>query len=99
MEIKQLEPKEKVVTFFGEIKSATVETTIKEIVKINLTDRVYIQECAKWAVDNKLPPMAVTLSPIQLYLSTYGGDATMDSLYMTLLRPRILPLRLSAWVK
>ena len=73
MEIKQLEPKEKVITFFGEIKSATVEATIKEIVKINLTDRAYAQQCAQWAIDNKQSPMAVTLTPIELYLSTYGG--------------------------
>ena len=73
MEIKQLEPKEKVLTFFGEIKSATVEATIKEIVKINLADRAYAQQCAQWAIDNKLSPMAVTLTPIELYLSTYGG--------------------------
>ena len=73
MEIKQLEPKEKVLTFFGEIKSATVEATIKEIVKINLTDRAYAQQCAQWAIDNKMSPMAVTLTPIELYLSTYGG--------------------------
>ena len=31
MEIKQLEPKEKVLTFFGEFKSANVESAIKEI--------------------------------------------------------------------
>ena len=73
MEIKQLEPKEKVITFFGEIKSASVESTIKEIVRINLTDQAYAQECAQWAIDNKLSPMAVTLTPIELYLSTYGG--------------------------
>jgi ATP-dependent Clp protease protease subunit len=73
MEIKQLEPKEKVITFFGEIKSATVEATIKEIVKINLTDQAYAQQCAQWAIDNKLTPMPVTLTPIELYLSTYGG--------------------------
>jgi len=73
MEIKQLEPKEKVITFFGEIKSATVESTIKEIVKINLTDQAYAQQCAQWAIDNKLSPMPVTLTPIELYLSTYGG--------------------------
>lgn len=73
MEIKQLEPKEKVITFFGEIKSASVESTIKEIVRINLTDQEYTQECAQWAIDNKLSPMAVTLTPIKLYLSTYGG--------------------------
>lgn len=73
MEIKQLEPKEKVITFFGEIKSTTVESTIKEIVKINLTDQTYVQQCAQWAIDNKLSPMTVTLTPIELYLSTYGG--------------------------
>lgn len=73
MEIKQLEPKEKVITFFGEIKSATVESTIREIVKINLTDQAYVQQCAHWAIDNKLSPMTVTLTPIELYLSTYGG--------------------------
>ena len=42
MEIKQLEQKEKVITFFGEIKAATVENAIKEIVKINLSDRDYV---------------------------------------------------------
>ena len=73
MEIKQLEPKEKVITFFGEIKSTTVESTIKEIVKINLTDQTYVQLCAQWAIENKLSPMTVTLTPIELYLSTYGG--------------------------
>lgn len=73
MEIKQLEPKEKVITFFGEIKSTTVESTIKEIVKINLTDQAYAKECAKWAIDNNLSPMSVSLTPIELYLSTYGG--------------------------
>ena len=73
MEIKQLEPKEKVITLFGEIKNTSVETTIKEIVKINLTDQAYTQQCAQWALDNKLSPMPVTLTPIELYLSTYGG--------------------------
>ena len=73
MEIKQLEPKEKVITFFGEIKNTTVESTIKEIVKINLTDQAYVKECAKWAIDNNLSPMSVSLTPIELYLSTYGG--------------------------
>ena len=73
MEIKQLEPKEKVITFFGEIKSASVESTIKEIVRINLSDQEYAQECTQWAIDNNLSPMAVTLTPIKLYLSTYGG--------------------------
>lgn len=74
MEIKQLEPKEKVITFFGEIKGSSVEPAIKEIVKINLTDRAYAQQCAKWALDNNLSPMTVALTPIELYLSTNGGS-------------------------
>ena len=74
MEIKQLEPKEKVITFFGEIKGSSVEPAIKEIVKIYLTDRAYAQQCAKWALDNNLSPMTVTLTPIELYLSTNGGS-------------------------
>ena len=68
-----MEPNEKVITFFGEIKSSSVESAIKEIVKINLTDQVYIQQCSQWAIDNKMSPMPVTITPIQLYLSTYGG--------------------------
>ena len=74
MEIKQLEPKEKVITFFGEIKSPSVESAIKEIAKINLTDQAYARQCAQWAVDNKLSPMPVSLTPIELYLSTCGGN-------------------------
>ena len=73
MEIKQLEPKDKVLTFFGEIKSTTVENTIRDIVKINLTDRDYINKCNQWAIDNGQEPFPVHLNPIELYLSTQGG--------------------------
>ena len=74
MEIKQLEPKEKVITFFGEIKSASVESAVKEIAKINLTDQAYARQCAQWAAENKLSPMPVSLTPIEFYLSTCGGS-------------------------
>lgn len=73
MDIKQLDPKEKVLTFFGEIKSSSVETVIKEIAKINLADQEYIRQCAQWARDNRLSPMSVSITPIELYLSTSGG--------------------------
>lgn len=66
MEIKELETKEKVITFFDEIKGSSVEPAIKESVKINLTDRAYAQQCAKWALDNNLSPMTVALTPIAL---------------------------------
>lgn len=54
MEIKQLEPMDKVFTFFGEFKSATVESTIKGIVKhsrkghLHREDYVNGGHCRPW---------------------------------------------------
>lgn len=73
MEIKQLEPKEKIITFFSEIKGATVETAIKDIAKINASDDDYTEKCRQWAVDNHQPTTPVSLTPIKFYLSTTGG--------------------------
>ena len=73
MEIKQLEPKEKVLTFFGEFKSTTVESVIKEIAKINISDREYLKQCRQWALDNGQDPSPARLTPIEFLLSTYGG--------------------------
>jgi len=73
MEIKQLEPKDKVITFFGEIKSASIENTIKEITRINLTDQNDLDQCRQWATDNDQEPAPAKLTPIRLILSTSGG--------------------------
>lgn len=73
MEIKQLEPKDKVITFFGEFKSSNVESVIKEIVKINISDNEYQNQCRRWAEDNGQNSSPVKLTPIKFYLSTYGG--------------------------
>lgn len=73
MEIKQLEPKDKVLTFFGEFKSATVESAIKEIVKINISDQEYQKQCRQWAIENGQDPSPAKLTPIEFFLSTYGG--------------------------
>ena len=73
MDIKQLEPKEKMLTYFGEFKSSTVESTIKEIVKITISDQEYIKECRQWAIENGQDPSPAKLSPIEFFLSTYGG--------------------------
>ncbi len=73
MEIKQLEPKEKVLTFFGEFKSTTVESAIKEIVKINISDQEYLKQCRQWAIENGQDPSPAKLTPIEFFLSTYGG--------------------------
>jgi len=73
MEIKQLEPKEKIITFFGEIKNTTVEAAIKDIAKINATDIDYTEKCRQWAIENHQEPADVLLTPIRFYLSTGGG--------------------------
>ena len=73
MEIKQVEPKEKIITFFGEIKSSTVEAAIKDIAKINASDLDYTGKCRQWAVENHQEPASVVLLPIRFYLSTGGG--------------------------
>jgi len=73
MEIKQLEPKDKVITFFGEFKSSTVESAIKEIVKINISDQEYQKKCRQWAVENGQDSSPAKLNPIECFLCTYGG--------------------------
>lgn len=73
MEISQLEPKDKVLTFFGEFKSATVESAIKEIVRINISDQEYLKKCRQWAIENNQDPSPARLTPIEFFLSTYGG--------------------------
>ena len=65
MEIRQLEPKDKIITFFGEIKSSTVESVVKDIMKINLSDLDYIEKCRQWAIENRQEPAPVILSPIK----------------------------------
>lgn len=73
MDINQLEPKDKVLTFFGEFKSATVESAIKEIVKINISDQDYLKKCRQWAIENGQDTSPAKLTPIEFFLSTYGG--------------------------
>ena len=73
MDIKQIDSKEKIITFFGSIKGSAVESVVKDIAKINSADQDYTIKCRQWAVDNKQEPIPVTLTPIQFYLSTSGG--------------------------
>jgi ATP-dependent Clp protease protease subunit len=73
MEIRQLEPKDKVLTFFGEFKSATVESAIRDIVKINISDQEYLKQCRQWAIENYQDPSPARLTPIEFFLSTHGG--------------------------
>lgn len=74
MEIKQTERKDKVITFFDEVKSSTVGTAIKDITKINSDDMTYREKCREWARQNNMPETDVTLYPISFILSTYGGS-------------------------
>lgn len=74
MDIRQTDRKDKIITFFEEVKSSTVEAVIKEIMKINYDDQDYTEKCQQWARDNNMPQTPVTLTPINLILSTYGGS-------------------------
>lgn len=74
MDIRQTDRKDKIITFFEEVKSSTVEAVIKEIMKINYDDQDYTEKCQQWARDNNMPQTLVTLTPINLILSTYGGS-------------------------
>lgn len=74
MEIKQLEQKEKVITFFGDINGDNVGNAIKEIMKINISDQEYIRQCRQWAVENGQDTSPARLTPIEFILSTYGGS-------------------------
>lgn len=73
MDIKQTERKDKIITFFSEVNSSSVENAIKEIKKINCADQDYTERCSQWARDNNMPETPVTLTPINFILSTYGG--------------------------
>lgn len=74
MDIKQTERKDKIITFFSEVNSSSVENAIKEITKINCADQDYTERCLQWARDNHMPETPVTLTPINFILSTYGGS-------------------------
>lgn len=73
MDIKLVDKKDKIVLFFGEIKSSSVESVVKEISKINALDEEYIQESSNWVEKNGLSVDSIRPSPIQLHLSTPGG--------------------------
>ena len=73
MEIRQLEPRDKIITFFSEIKGTSVEAAIKDIARINASDHDYAEKCRQWALENHQQTTTVTLSPIRFYLSTTGG--------------------------
>lgn len=74
MDIKQTDRKDKIITFFDEVKSNTVQSAIKDLMRINCDDMDYTQKCLQWARDNNMPQTPVTLTPINFVLSTFGGS-------------------------
>lgn len=63
MDIKQTDRKDKIITFFDEVKSSTVQSAIKDLMRINCDDMDYTQKCLQWARDNNMPQTPVTLTP------------------------------------
>lgn len=45
MDIKQTDRKDKIITFFDEVKSSTVQSAIKDLMRINCDDMDYTQKC------------------------------------------------------
>ncbi len=74
MEIKKQDIKDKMVFLFGSIDSSTVESTVKEIAKISITDDIYRHDVSQWASENGLKVNNLQLDPIQLHLCTSGGS-------------------------
>ena len=74
MEIKKQDLKDKVVLFYGEIGNSSVESAVRDIYKICITDDIYRQEVSKWASENGLTVKNISVDPIQFHLCTAGGS-------------------------
>lgn len=74
MEIMKQDLKDKVVLFYGEIRNSSVESAVKDITKICITDDIYRQEVSKWASENGLTVKNISVDPIQFHLCTAGGS-------------------------
>ena len=74
MEIKKQDLKDKVVLFYGDIRSSSVESAVKDISKICITDNIYRQDVSKWASENGLAVKNISVDPIQFHLCTAGGS-------------------------
>ena len=74
MEIKKQDLKDKVLLFYGEIRNSSVESAVKDINKICITDDIYRQEVSKWAAENGLAVKNISVDPIQIHLCTSGGS-------------------------
>ena len=74
MEIKKQDLKDKVVLFYGDIRSSSVESAVKDISKICITDNIYRQDVLKWASENGLAEKNISVDPIQFHLCTSGGS-------------------------
>lgn len=74
MDIKPTDKKDKLIIFFDEIKSGSVESAVKDLCKINIDDRKYVQKNREWAEKNGLTIESVRLDPIQFHFSTSGGS-------------------------
>lgn len=74
MDIKPTDKKDKLIIFFDEIRSGSVESAVKDLCKINIDDREYVQKNRDWARKNGLTIDSVRLDPIQFHFSTSGGS-------------------------
>lgn len=74
MNIEPVDKKDKLILFFGEIKSSSVEAAVKDLCKINTDDGKYVEKMQMWAEKNNLLIDTFSLDPIQFHFSTQGGS-------------------------
>ena len=74
MNIEPVDKKDKLILFFGEIKSSSVEAAVKDLCKINTDDGKYVEKMQVWAEKNNLLIDSFSLDPIQFHFSTQGGS-------------------------
>jgi ATP-dependent Clp protease protease subunit len=83
MEIKEIEAKDRIITFFNDVDESTIATAVEKIFQINQEDEAWIKN-----VQNVMTASGAKFSPskidiemphIQVLLSTYGGSV-YDSL-------------------
>lgn len=76
MELKQINLKDRIINLFGDIDELSCKETIEKIIEINIKDTEYISSALSvlGRLGFKVDPGYISLPPITINLSTYGGD-------------------------
>jgi ATP-dependent protease ClpP protease subunit len=76
MELKEINLKDRIINLFGDIEEQTCKETIEKIIDLNIKDTEYFNNVLGMMsnLGFKIDPNYISLPPITINLSTYGGD-------------------------